>query len=67
MLKCDVFVNRQSVSVPSPNKILENYLNVSCCSGEDYPIFSETPETSFLCDGRASGYYADQEVTLTGI
>merc|ERR1711892_1431040 len=30
--------------------------------GEDYPIFSEVPETSFLCDGQADGvYYADPE------
>ena len=30
--------------------------------GDDYPIFSEVPETSFLCDGQADGgYYADPE------
>jgi|ERR1711874_22850 len=30
--------------------------------GEDYPIFAEVPETSFLCDGQADGgYYADPE------
>merc|ERR1711892_1391020 len=30
--------------------------------GDDYPIFSEVPETSFLCDGQAEGgYYADPE------
>ena len=30
--------------------------------GEDYPIFAETPETSFICDDKASGgYYADPE------
>ena len=28
--------------------------------GDDYPIFSEVPETSFLCDGQVEGgYYAD--------
>merc|ERR1711892_222485 len=28
--------------------------------GDDYPIFAEVPETSFLCDGQADGgYYAD--------
>ena len=32
--------------------------------GEDYPIFSDSPETSFLCDGRIAGYYADQEVKI---
>ena len=32
--------------------------------GEDYPIFSDSPETSFLCDGRVAGYYADQEVEI---
>ena len=29
--------------------------------GEDYPIFAFPPETSFLCDGRIQGYYADPE------
>jgi len=30
--------------------------------GDDYPIFAEVPETSFLCDGQADGgYYADPE------
>ena len=30
--------------------------------GEDFPIFGELPSTSFLCDGRLPGYYADPEV-----
>merc|ERR1711892_642961 len=29
--------------------------------GEDYPIFSSPPDTSFLCDGHIEGYYADPE------
>merc|ERR1719413_168897 len=30
--------------------------------GEDYPIFSEAPETAFSCDGQVDGgYYADEE------
>jgi len=30
--------------------------------GEDYPIYSEVPETSFSCDGQVDGgYYADPE------
>merc|ERR1711935_1035273 len=30
--------------------------------GEDYPIFSEVPETAFACDGQVDGgYYADPE------
>jgi len=30
--------------------------------GEDYPIYSEVPETSFTCDGQVEGgYYADPE------
>ena len=30
--------------------------------GEDYPIFAEVPETSFVCDGQVDGgYYADVE------
>merc|ERR1711892_1503131 len=30
--------------------------------GDDYPIFAEVPESSFVCDGQADGgYYADPE------
>eukprot|EP00091_Calanus_sinicus_P024821 TRINITY_DN9112_c0_g1_i1.p1 TRINITY_DN9112_c0_g1~~TRINITY_DN9112_c0_g1_i1.p1 ORF type:complete len:250 (+),score=41.45 TRINITY_DN9112_c0_g1_i1:144-893(+) len=30
--------------------------------GQDYPIFSEVPDTSFVCDGQVDGgYYADPE------
>ena len=30
--------------------------------GDDYPIFAEVPDTSFLCDGLVEGgYYADPE------
>merc|ERR1712106_188956 len=30
--------------------------------GEDYPIFAEVPESSFVCDGQVDGgYYADPE------
>merc|ERR1739845_235332 len=29
--------------------------------GQDYPIYSQPPETSFACDGYVSGYYADTE------
>merc|ERR1719244_2019565 len=30
--------------------------------GDDYPIFAEVPDTSFLCDGQVDGgYYADPE------
>merc|ERR1712128_156934 len=30
--------------------------------GEDYPIYSEVPETSFACDGQVEGgYYSDPE------
>merc|ERR1712025_1390649 len=30
--------------------------------GEDYPIFGQVPESSFLCDGQVDGgYYADTE------
>merc|ERR1711910_311596 len=29
--------------------------------GEDYPIFAFAPDTSFLCDGKIEGYYADPE------
>ena len=30
--------------------------------GEDFPIYGELPSTSFLCDERVPGYYADPEV-----
>ena len=30
-------------------------------SGEDYPIFAFPPDTSFVCDGKIEGYYADPE------
>ena len=30
--------------------------------GEDFPIYGELPITSFLCDERVPGYYADPEV-----
>jgi len=34
--------------------------NIPGIPGEDYPIFSEVPETEFLCDGQVDGgYYAD--------
>merc|ERR1712243_456696 len=30
--------------------------------GEDYPIYSEVPDTTFLCDGQTDGgYYSDPE------
>jgi len=30
--------------------------------GDDYPIFSEVPDTSFICDGQVDGgYYSDPE------
>ena len=29
--------------------------------GEDYPIFAFPPDTSFVCDGKIEGYYADPE------
>ena len=32
--------------------------------GDDYPVFSSPPETSFVCDVQpVEGYYADQEVS----
>ena len=29
--------------------------------GEDYPVLNAALETSFLCDGKTMGYYADPE------
>ena len=34
--------------------------------GEDYPIFTKVPETSFSCDGKVVGYYADPEAGCQG-
>merc|ERR1711892_346124 len=36
--------------------------NIPGVPGEDYPIFSEVPESGFVCDGQVDGgYYADPE------
>merc|ERR1712117_350667 len=43
-----------------PLKMLMNA--VPGVPGEDYPIFSEAPETAFSCDGQIDGgYYAEEE------
>merc|ERR1712128_62024 len=35
-------------------------VNIPGIPGEDYPIFSDVPDTEFTCDGRVEGgYYAD--------
>ena len=35
--------------------------NIPGVPGQDYPIFVNPPDTSFLCDGKIEGYYADPE------
>jgi len=36
--------------------------NIPGIPGEDYPIYSEVPESGFVCDGQVDGgYYADPE------
>ena len=35
--------------------------NIPGVPGQDYPIFVNPPETSFLCDSQIEGYYADPE------
>merc|ERR1712123_239907 len=36
--------------------------NIPGVPGEDYPIYSQVPETAFACDGQVDGgYYADSE------
>merc|ERR1711936_266860 len=36
--------------------------NIPGVPGDDYPIYAQVPDTSFLCDGQAEGgYYADVE------
>merc|ERR1712018_315524 len=35
--------------------------NIPGTPGEDYPIFAFPPETSFVCDGKIEGYYADPD------
>ena len=43
-----------------PLKMLMNA--VPGVPGEDYPIYAETPETAFSCEGQVDGgYYADEE------
>ena len=35
--------------------------------GEDYPIFSEVPESAFSCEGQVEGgYYADPKADCQG-
>jgi len=47
-------------SESDPLKMLMNA--VPGVPGEDYPIYAETPETAFSCDGQVDGgYYADEE------
>ena len=36
---------------------------ISGVANVDYPTLSEIPETSFTCDGKIPGYYADQEAS----
>jgi stage V sporulation protein SpoVS len=31
--------------------------------GVDYPIFAAVPQTSFTCQGKIAGYYADTEAS----
>ena len=35
--------------------------NIPGTPGEDYPIFAFPPDTSFICDDKIEGYYADPE------
>ena len=36
--------------------------NIPGVPGEDYPIYSEVPESGFSCEGQVDGgYYADPE------
>ena len=45
---------------PSPQGSLEE--TIPGVPGDDYPIFAEVPDTSFVCDGLVEGgYYADVE------
>jgi hypothetical protein len=51
-----------SVSDAAADELAGLESNIPGVPGEDYPIFSEAPETAFVCDGQVDGgYYADPE------
>lgn len=48
--------------MPTPlnaDQVYEMFLNA--VPGETFPMFNTPPETSFTCEGRIPGYYADQD------
>lgn len=52
----------ESLSDAAGDELAALEANIPGVPGEDYPIFSEAPETAFLCDGQVDGgYYADPE------
>ena len=57
-----MFVLTTVASTSPPEDPLEALaVSIPGSPGEDYPIYSSPPDTSFLCDGFIEGYYADPE------
>ena len=56
-------ISLQLTLYPVFKQIRENFLiqaSIPGIPGEDYPIYSEVPESGFACDGQVDGgYYAD--------
>ena len=53
----------QNIQHATNLKNLNITIQVPGLPGDDYPVFSAPPETSFVCDVQpVEGYYADQEV-----
>jgi len=62
MLCFAIAVSVLSFAVAQEDPLADLAETIPGTPGEDYPIFSQVPETSFLCDGQVDGgYYADQE------
>merc|ERR1712106_1211862 len=58
----DVYQGAASSPAGSDSNLAALSSSVPGVPGEDYPIYSEVPETAFACDGQVDGgYYADPE------
>merc|ERR1711892_1315543 len=58
----DVYQGAASDAISSDNNLAMLEKSVPGVPGEDYPIYSEVPETGFGCEGQVDGgYYADPE------
>merc|ERR1712106_354304 len=58
----DVYQGAASDAISSDDNLAMLEKSVPGVPGEDYPIYSEVPETGFGCEGQVDGgYYADPE------